>query len=412
MRLRIYLFLLTLVPAACVIAQDGDQVILNEMDSFEYNVTKIYREYQWLYYEEKQSAHELLAFEDVLGVYVKRLNEAYETMSLLGGEGIDQAQDITARALILRALTYLEKAPLDVTYFERACYDYYDALQLYENSENIPVIFKPLPEPLRIGMKTYTRLIDLLDEKGEDLFAFGQVHLSLRNFKVTSKLDVDAIELVRYSSQAKDTTYYTYKLAQQKLRDGFRTALQTSRPTDIYLGLPAGTYFIRSQKEQRMDYVNLATIYVRPNQFIAYVVEPIADWLIFYETPENLVKVNRDETQATAEADSAATTPRPRAVSTGGIPTTEHIAGIIEAKMQAMSVDDLDLLPISRTRKEFVQGMAKIVATRIQGEYLTSWNRWTLAWNISKSVTEFFAARRAVSMPTIILTSEVLDELM
>ncbi len=409
MSMRTLLLILLLLPAAAS-AQEGDQVILNEMDSFEYNVTRIYREYQWLYYEEKQSRHELLAFEDVLGVYVKRLNEAYETMSLLGGNHIEQAQDITARALILRALTYLEKAPIDVTYFERACYDYYDALQLYENSDNIPVLFKPLPEPLRIGMKTYTRLIDLLDEKGRDLFAFGQVHLALRNFKVTSKLDINSIELVRYARQENDTTYYTYKLAEQKLRDGFRTALQTSRTTNVYIGLPAGTYFIRSQNKERADYVNLATIYVRPNQFIAYVVEPIADWLIFYETPENLVKVGAGEPEF-EEADSAAVRAKSSPQGTG-VPTIEQIAAIIEAKMQEMSVDDLDMLPISRTRKEFVQGMAKIVATRIQGEYLTSWNRWTLAWNISKSVTEFFAANRSVSMPMIILTSSVIKALM
>ena len=104
--------------------------------------------------------------------------------------------------MIFRALPFLEKAPIDATYFEKACYDYYEALTLYESTDKVPVIFKSLPYSIRLGNKFYNRLIDLLDEKGKDLFQFGQIHLVLKNFKVTSPFDESSLEPVRFGLAA------------------------------------------------------------------------------------------------------------------------------------------------------------------------------------------------------------------
>ncbi|KAA3662323.1 MAG: hypothetical protein DWQ10_02695 [Calditrichaeota bacterium] len=409
-------------------SQGNYDTVIYEMANFEKTASATYKEYQWLYYEKKQSAEELLVFEDLLGVYVKRLREAYETMVLLSDKNIVEARDIAARALIYRALTFLEKAPIDISYFERACYDYYDAMQLYENTDDVPTMFKQLPQRIRVGGRYYSRLIDLLDEKGRDLFAFGQVHISIQNFHVTSKFDPTQLQLVRHSTSAADSGFYTYRLAEDLLAKGFQKAMQTNRRHDLYLGLPAGTYYIRSRKAQNTEYVNLATIYVRPNQFIAYIVEPIADWVIFYETPEKLVKLNANEIEASLVNDSTATDStknaetNARIAQTGSedkanqptsvIRTTDAIARIVEEVLTGMTEEELDTLPINRTRKEFVKGLARMIISKVRGEYMTSWNHWTMSWTIAKSITEYYAANRQVSLPMVKLTYDVIKRLM
>ncbi|MCA9731302.1 hypothetical protein KC799_04185, partial [candidate division KSB1 bacterium] len=301
----------------------------------------------------------------------------------------------------------------------------YDAMQLYENTDDIPTLFKPLPQRIRVGGRYYSRLIDLLDEKGQDLFAFGQVHIAIQNFHVTSKFDPMQLQLLRHSTSPADSGFYTYRMAEDLLVKGFQKAMQTSRRYDLYLGLPAGTYYIRSRKVQNSEYVNLATIYVRPNQFIAYIVEPIADWVIFYETPEKLVKLNANEIEASLTVDTTATdstkgiqasvvnSNTESANSTSAVlRTTEAIAKVVEDIMDEMSEEDLDTLPINRTRKEFVKGLARMIITKVRGEYMTSWNHWTMSWTIAKSITEYYAANKQVSLPMVKLTYDVINRLM
>ena len=422
--------LLFILAAVSLQAQNPSEAILREMRKFEDSALRTYKEYQWLYYAQKQSRAELLIFENLLSVYVKRLREAYETIALVGEEGIGEARDIAARAYIYRALTFLEKAPIDITYFEKACYDYYDALQLYEASDTVPVVFKRLPISIRIGNKYYDRLIELLDEKGEDLFAFGQVHIAMKNFKVTSKFDENMLQLVRVEGDATGGSYYTYQLADQRLKNAFREAIQTGQPEDVYLALPAGTYYIRSQKDTPQDYRNLATLYVQPNQFTSYIVEPIADWVIFYETPEYVTGTSATATGTMlAQAPLAETTvgdsnsgdgmggmatlspdslgqPAP-----GKHQTQESIARYLETVLENMPVEELDELPIPRTRKEFIQNLAFLVSNKVGGVYLNSWNRWTFAWNIAQETTKYFKPGAPVSVTTIKLVHNVIKNL-
>lgn len=409
-------------PGGFGFAQQTYDTLLRQMEKFEFVVIDTYRNYLWLYYEEKQSAAELLAFEELMGIYVKRLRQAYETMALLGPQSLEQPRDIAARALIFRALTFLEKAPIDISYFEKACYDYYDALTLYENSEHIPVIFKEMPHTIRMGNKTYRRPIDLLDEKGDDLFRFGQVHLVLRNFKVTSPFDENALELVRLRET--DSTYYTYRIAEARLKEVFRRALQSNRTEEVSLALPSGTYFIRSKKAVRSDYVNLATLYVRPNQYINYLVEPIADWVIFYETPENFLP-GGNETPAgetgkpavqvgdSAVAFKGATGLNGPNESPGRIAahSPETVASFIKAEIDQMPAEQVQALPMLPSRSDFIQTMARVISTRASGKYLTSWNLWTEAWNVARAVTKSVARGREVSQAAIELAYRVLSHL-
>lgn len=419
--------LMVLLLFQSAIAQQTYDSLLREMRQSETDVVETYRNYLWLFYEEKQSSSELLAFEELLGIYIVKLRQAYETMALLGPQNLEEPRDIAARSLIFRALTFLEKAPIDVTYFEKACYDYYEALTLYESTEKVPVIFKNLPYTIRLGNRHYNRLIDLLDEKGRDLFQFGQVQLVLKNFKVTSPFDENSLELVKFNEA--DSSVYTYTLAESRLRETFRTALQSNRTERVSLALPSGTYFIRSQQAARSDYRNLATVYVRPNQYISYLVEPIADWVIFYEVPAGYLETGDGQQSAPAlagssfdaTADSSGTSTAPGYTNGSGAQgsgtfgqsfhSVEKISMLIEGQLNLTPQAGLSALPISGNRDEFVRSLAQIISSRVSGEYLNSWNLWTQAWNIAKSVTEVFASNRPVSTATIELAHAIVSQL-
>lgn len=432
MTLRI--FALTVVFAfsgGVATPQSHYKALVQEMQSLEQKVFSTYREYQWLYYLKKQSAQELLAYESLFGVYVNRLREAYETIHLLEQQNLELPRDIVARAYIFRALTFLEKAPLDHSYFERACYDYYEALQLYENTGDVPVIFKPLPFELRLGNRRYFRLIELLQRKGKDLFRFGQIHIILRNFKVTTKFDETSLELLRAADGSGEAPYYTYKLAEGRLRRGFAAALHQAAPVDVHVALPEGIYYVRSRTDVPEDYVNLATLYVRPNEFQTYVVEPIADWVIFYETqepfasldgmrPETFVSAMTQDTSEVMEGNQFASTstdipaPSPRNENREilrGMESPEAIAPLVESMLETLPLAELEKLPISRSRKEFIKVFSEILARGASASNLSSWNRWTRAWNAASAVTEKFAPGKGVAVEMIKLAHAVIGAL-
>ncbi|MDZ7377256.1 MAG: hypothetical protein ONB13_11640, partial [candidate division KSB1 bacterium] len=245
MRSRFWWFWLLLMAnlIASAHGQSLDRILLPQMERYENDIQNTYREYKKIYYEKKSSLAELRAFEDIISIYVSQLLEIYETLSLSGYGNLDRPRDIAARALIYRALIYLEKAPLNLEYYEKACYDYYQALAMFESSDAIPAIFKKLPNPVLVGAKEYTRLIDVIDFKGSDLYAFGKVNLNLRNFKITTNLDIDEMEFMRVASPS-DKMKYTYLLAEDRIKDTFKKVLVNDGRSSTFLALPEGSYFI------------------------------------------------------------------------------------------------------------------------------------------------------------------------
>jgi hypothetical protein len=119
----LWLFIL-IVPFSAGRGQSLDRILIPQMENYESDIQSTYREYQKIYYEKKSSLAELRAFEDIISVYVAQILEIYETLSLSGLGKLETPRDIAARALIYRALIYLEKAPLNLEYYEKACYDY------------------------------------------------------------------------------------------------------------------------------------------------------------------------------------------------------------------------------------------------------------------------------------------------
>ncbi|MFQ5770211.1 MAG: hypothetical protein ACE5HX_06725, partial [bacterium] len=104
-------------------AQQDQSILINRMRQHEQNILMTYLEFQKLYYEDKSRINELNAFEDLLTVYINQVKEIYETLNL-SEKNIQIPRDITAGALIFKALMYLEKAPLNNEFYEKACYEY------------------------------------------------------------------------------------------------------------------------------------------------------------------------------------------------------------------------------------------------------------------------------------------------
>lgn len=138
-----------------------------QMIDYEYDVVRTYNELQKFLHDCEPNISEQTAFENLLSIYVDRILEIFNTMQRLSGSTLETYRGVAARALIFRTLTYLEQSKTSSEHFKKATDDYKRALQLYQKGHNIPIMNKKLPYEVWIGKKIYTRLADLLDDKGK-----------------------------------------------------------------------------------------------------------------------------------------------------------------------------------------------------------------------------------------------------
>lgn len=138
-----------------------------QMVDYEQDVVRTYNELQNFLLIGKPNLIEQTAFENLLSIYVDRILEIYNTMNRVTGSTLETYKGVTARALIFRSLTYLERSKGSEEYYHKACDDYKKALQLYQTGKNIPIMNKRLPYEVWIDKKMYTRLADLLDDKSK-----------------------------------------------------------------------------------------------------------------------------------------------------------------------------------------------------------------------------------------------------
>ena len=140
----------------------------SQMIEYEQDVVRTYNELQKFLFDCEPNLAEQTAFENLLSIYVDRILEIYSTMQRLSGSTLETYRGVTARALIFRTLTNLERSQESQDHYKKALDDYRHALQLYQKGKNIPIMNKKLPYEVWVGRKMYTRLADLLDDKGKD----------------------------------------------------------------------------------------------------------------------------------------------------------------------------------------------------------------------------------------------------
>lgn len=138
-----------------------------QMVEYEHEVVRIYNELQRFLNEPSYNKFEQEGFEKLLDIYVDRILEIYNTMTRLSGSTLETYRGVTARSLVFRSLTYLERSHESAEHYEKACEDYKRALELYKQKSNLPIMNKMLPYEVWIGNKMYTRLADLLDNKSK-----------------------------------------------------------------------------------------------------------------------------------------------------------------------------------------------------------------------------------------------------
>ncbi len=411
------LFIL-IVPFSSGRGQSLDRILIPQMEKYEFDIQNTYREYQKIYYEKKSSLAELRAFEDIISVYVGQLLEIYETLSLSGFGKLEAPRDIAARALIYRALIYLEKAPLNLEYYEKACYDYYRALAMFDNVDNIPALFKRLPEPILVGAKEYNRLIDVIDHKGSDLYAFGKVNLYLRDFKITTNLDIDEMEFVRVESPI-DKAKYTYNSAENLIKDTFKKVLMNDGRSNTFLALPEGSYFIKPRsKGKTARHVFLSALYIRANQQHDYLVEPLVDWFIMYENPDTKKpKFTQSITDNLSTVEGNGRNSKRIQKSRGSNKNNEMERLIILNEVTNSCLDKVDSNLIFNIkdawiRNKFTNTVSEVIYRHVQTlNYHNCWSKWMLSWIIAKEVTEEFSPETEVPTELIKLVYQCLKKI-
>jgi hypothetical protein len=149
-------------------AQPIEMKLEEQMVALERDVVRIYNELQKFLVEDTRRGAELLAFESLITIYVNEVLNVYDTFWRIKGTTLESHQNIAARCLIFRALTYLERARENSANYSKACEDYKRALHLAQNELNEPLLNTKLPHEVWIGPKLYTRLADLLDDRGKN----------------------------------------------------------------------------------------------------------------------------------------------------------------------------------------------------------------------------------------------------
>jgi len=393
----LWLFLF-IAPFSSGWGQPINRILIPQMENYELDIQNTYREYQKIYYEKKSSLAELRAFEDIISIYVSQILEIYETLSLSGFGELETPRDIAARALIYRALIYLEKAPLNLEYFEKACYDYYRALAMFDNVDTIPAIFKRLPEPILVGAKEYNRLIDVIDHKGSELYAFGKVNLYLRNFKITTNLDIDNMEFVRIECPI-DKKKYTYYSAGNLIKETFKKVLSNDGQSSTFLALPEGSYFIRPKTNNKASrHIFLSALYVRANQQHDYVVEPLVDWFIMYENPSTKKpRFTRSTTDnlSSIEGNGKNSKREDRKKSSNKSDAMEKLIVLSEITNSCLEKVDINLIFNIKDpwiRNKFTTTVAEVIYSQVETlNFHNCWSKWMLSWIIAKEVTQKFS---------------------
>jgi len=392
-----WLFLLILTCSS-VWGQPLDRILIPQMENYESDIQNTYREYQKIYYEKKSSLAELRAFEDIISIYVSQILEIDETLSLSGFGELETPRDIAARALIYRALIYLEKAPLNLEYYEKACYDYYRALSMFDDVDTIPAIFKRLPNTILVGAREFNRLIDVIDHKGSELYAFGKVDLNLRNFKITSNLDIDDLEFVRVESPV-DKKKYTYNSAEKLIKETFKNVLMNDGKSSTFLALPEGSYFIRPKTHNKTSrYTHLSALYIRANQQHDYIVEPLVDWFIMYENPgtkrPRFTKSNIDNLSSIKGNgnDPKQGMKSKHSNKNDAMEKLIFLSEIINSCLEKVDSNLIFNIKDPWIRNKFANTAAEVICTHVETlNYHNCWSKWMLSWIIAKEITQKFS---------------------
>lgn len=149
-------------------AQTVEMNLEKQMVALERDVARIYNELQKFLDEDNRRGSELLAFESLITIYVKEILDLYDTFYRIRGTTLESQQNIAARCLIFRALTYLERVREEPSNYRSACNDYKRALHLAQNELREPLLSTKLPHEIWVGRKLYTRLADLLDNRSKN----------------------------------------------------------------------------------------------------------------------------------------------------------------------------------------------------------------------------------------------------
>jgi len=157
-----------LISAFEIKAQSIDVKLQEQMVTLERDVVRIYNELQKYLLQDKQQENELLAFEALITTYVDGILDLFDTYYRIRESTLELHQKITARCLLIRSLTFMERAQKNSQNYIKACEDYKRALLLVQEHSYEPLLSTKLPYEIWIGDKLYTRIADLIDNRSKN----------------------------------------------------------------------------------------------------------------------------------------------------------------------------------------------------------------------------------------------------
>jgi hypothetical protein len=299
---------------------------------------------------------------------------------------------------------------------------------LYRDTDDAPVIFKDLPQYIQTGDKIYYRLMDILDDKGKEMFDFGKVIVSFRNFRVTANFNPQLVELIRVEDGSTADNELTYNLATPRIINAFDEVFRKAREIENYVALPQGTYILRLNTANSGGYTPLTRFYVRANQEQYHILEPLADWIILYENPTSkrpdFYKYRRNNqgsetggfasnlnfNQTNGHTSASKTAP----VSAVGEVTSHEqlVAEIVAAYLSQFDIKLMFDLNDPAIKDNAVQIIARSVVGHVESRnFYNEWNLWTASWDISKKVREIISPGSLIPIELVELIYKVIREL-
>jgi hypothetical protein len=246
----------------------------------------------------------------------------------------------------------------------------------------------------------------LLEDKGKELYSFGKVKITLKNFKITSNLDPESFEIVRFACQP-NREKYTYRKAEPFLKQAFKEILSSKGDVTFFLALPEGSYYIRSKNNDNYLDSYLSAIYIRANQQQEYFIEPLVDWIIMYENPKVEQPVNPHVKNDKSIAENSNNIKKKNLKDDVVLVNTVN-------EMLTDNIEQIDITKIFNLRDPWIRSRflnltsQVIVNYTMSSRYFNNWSTWMSAWTISKQVTNSFSPGNAIPTELVQLVYNVL----
>lgn len=284
-RLTIFFLLITLFDHFFCSAIVGKKRYEGSSMMYLEKVGLVYDTFQDVYFSQPEHA-ELSHFQNLLSSYLEKIEEAYE-IAKTQNSITQNSTDFLAEAKAIRVLTYLSLADSDPTAFERAAYDYFDILDLYKDTDEPPILLRPLSKPIRFTDSTYVVLMKAIEDFGQDMNSFSRVILKFPTNHGFNSIELSKLSLAILEPKNKDATAQ-FSSANDRISKAVSNSQGDNSEILIPLALPPAIYYIKEGATSYNIKNKLSRLYVREQNFHLYEIKKLNNRVIAIENPSKI----------------------------------------------------------------------------------------------------------------------------